>query len=258
MMNCEKCGKTVADDAAFCPYCGTRINRESKIAPKVNFCISCGRKLPQDAKFCSGCGKPINMNSFIENPKRKIEQTLQTNQTPPGNQGQQGMIKLQGEKDKMAAYLDDNGFVKQWLFKICGAIVIMGMFFPILDYGFFAIGFIDIFKMTDLEAGDEVAVVLFFFLLIQGSLVVTLMFAKEPIVIRNASLGGTGFLLLFRILPNLLIDLSQENEMSWGYAIGFQYGSGWIIMFIPFVVAAVVSVLLVDREKKVKRGGKIA
>lgn len=256
MMNCGKCGKTIADDTAFCPYCGMRVNREAQIEPKVNFCISCGRKLPQDAKFCSSCGKPINRNSFIENPKRKIEQTPRTNQTSLGNQGQQGMIKLQGEKDKMAAYLDDNSFVKQWLFKICGAVAFIGMFFPILDYGFFTIGFLDIFKMTDM--GDEVAVVLFF-MLIHGALAFGLMVFKKPIEIRNASAGGVVLLLVFRILPNLIVGLSLESEMGFGYGADyFQYGSGWIIMFIPFVVAAVVSVLLVDREKKMKRGGKIA
>ena len=46
-MKCIHCGKTVADEARFCKYCGTRLRRT---------CTECGAALDDDARFCSACG----------------------------------------------------------------------------------------------------------------------------------------------------------------------------------------------------------
>ena len=46
-MKCIHCGKTVADEARFCKYCGTRLRRT---------CAECGAALDEDARFCSACG----------------------------------------------------------------------------------------------------------------------------------------------------------------------------------------------------------
>ena len=46
-MKCIHCGKTVADDARFCKYCGTRLRRT---------CSVCGAGLDEDARFCADCG----------------------------------------------------------------------------------------------------------------------------------------------------------------------------------------------------------
>ena len=48
-MICNKCGKTIVDDAVFCSYCG---------AKQELSCEECGTKLPQDARFCHKCGAP--------------------------------------------------------------------------------------------------------------------------------------------------------------------------------------------------------
>ena len=47
-MKCIHCGKTVADDARFCKYCGTRLRRT---------CAHCGAALDDDARFCAVCGE---------------------------------------------------------------------------------------------------------------------------------------------------------------------------------------------------------
>ena len=46
-MKCIHCGKTVADEARFCKYCGTRLRRT---------CAQCGAALDDDARFCAACG----------------------------------------------------------------------------------------------------------------------------------------------------------------------------------------------------------
>ena len=46
-MKCIHCGKTVADEARFCKYCGTRLRRT---------CAACGAVLDEDARFCAACG----------------------------------------------------------------------------------------------------------------------------------------------------------------------------------------------------------
>lgn len=46
---CSECGKTVPEDARFCPYCGHQqlIFRQ---------CANCGKNLTPNARFCSRCG----------------------------------------------------------------------------------------------------------------------------------------------------------------------------------------------------------
>ena len=46
-MKCIHCGKTVADEAKFCKYCGTRLRRT---------CAVCGAVLDDDARYCASCG----------------------------------------------------------------------------------------------------------------------------------------------------------------------------------------------------------
>ncbi len=46
-MKCIHCGKTVADDARFCKFCGTQLRRT---------CSVCGAGLDEDARFCADCG----------------------------------------------------------------------------------------------------------------------------------------------------------------------------------------------------------
>jgi ribosomal protein L40E len=46
---CPNCNAPLANNAKFCPKCGTKI-------AAVAFCSECGAKLPPDAKFCGECG----------------------------------------------------------------------------------------------------------------------------------------------------------------------------------------------------------
>ena len=72
---CVNCGKDVAMDSLFCPYCGTKIekpapepeNTEEQSAaadegtkPAEKICPSCGYVEVPDAIFCSSCGTRID------------------------------------------------------------------------------------------------------------------------------------------------------------------------------------------------------
>ena len=55
-MFCNKCGKFIKDDTDFCPECGNKIVRETKVDNNVTFCNQCGKKIEGDTVFCPGCG----------------------------------------------------------------------------------------------------------------------------------------------------------------------------------------------------------
>ena len=50
--SCPKCGKKVAEDMKFCPYCGITM-------PEINRCQRCGKELQEDMTFCPYCGQSL-------------------------------------------------------------------------------------------------------------------------------------------------------------------------------------------------------
>jgi adenylate cyclase len=53
-MDCRNCGRTLDDDARFCPTCGLAVSLA---------CTSCGASLDADARFCQKCGQPVGGTS---------------------------------------------------------------------------------------------------------------------------------------------------------------------------------------------------
>ncbi len=80
MATCKTCGAELAENAKFCPKCG------SKIEPK-HFCSSCGAELQSNAKFCPKCGSnqiektQQNVNQSVVQLKEQIQQNLKSPQT---------------------------------------------------------------------------------------------------------------------------------------------------------------------------------
>ena len=70
MATCKTCGAELAENAKFCPKCG------SKIEPK-HFCSSCGAELLPNVKFCPKCG--TNQN---EKSQPAASQTVVQNKDP--------------------------------------------------------------------------------------------------------------------------------------------------------------------------------
>ena len=76
-MFCNKCGKFIKDDTDFCPECGNKIVRETKVDNNVTFCNQCGKKIEGDTVFCPGCGNKIVSNTVT--PTVTTNNTFQVN-----------------------------------------------------------------------------------------------------------------------------------------------------------------------------------
>jgi len=50
---CPNCNAPLANNAKFCPECGTKIDAQAK-------CVECGAKLAPNAKFCAECGTKVS------------------------------------------------------------------------------------------------------------------------------------------------------------------------------------------------------
>lgn len=70
MATCKTCGAELAENAKFCPKCG------SKIEPK-HFCLSCGAELQPNAKFCPKCG-----SNQLEKSQSATNQSVGQNKNP--------------------------------------------------------------------------------------------------------------------------------------------------------------------------------
>lgn len=251
MMICKNCGKPINDGMIFCTNCGKKVEIKESETNKSElvkrFCGKCGTQIPKNAKFCYSCGQPVGKNvdmkeSFGTVNQGSIKEVINSAE-----------IKQQIDvtKDKMADTFDKSGFIRNWFFKICGAISIIGLFFPILDYGFFSISLKDIFQLSDYFDDTVLLAIVILVLIVYGALIAGVIIYKDVFKIRNISIGGATLLLVFRILPNIIIGASVDNEFGGGYSLEYiQYGSGWWIMFLAFVVAAVVNWVLADKVKR--------
>lgn len=56
MKECPKCKSMIADNAKFCPECGTKVEN-------VRCCVKCGNEIDEDSIFCPYCGIQQNNNA---------------------------------------------------------------------------------------------------------------------------------------------------------------------------------------------------
>lgn len=73
MKYCEKCGKQLTEDDAFCPHCGSKVLQENK--DNACFCSNCGKEVSREKKFCAFCGTSVNSAS----PQEQQEEDSQNN-----------------------------------------------------------------------------------------------------------------------------------------------------------------------------------
>lgn len=53
-MFCIHCGRAIAEDSYFCPFCGKSTKHED-----LRFCTCCGKGITVDSKYCPYCGKSL-------------------------------------------------------------------------------------------------------------------------------------------------------------------------------------------------------
>lgn len=54
VVSCKNCGAEVAAEAAFCPSCGSKVERV--VPENMTVCTGCGALIEKNAKFCTKCG----------------------------------------------------------------------------------------------------------------------------------------------------------------------------------------------------------
>lgn len=55
-MKCKQCGYEIDDKLTYCPFCGTKTEKNEEIKA----CVSCGTPLADGALYCTNCGKPVS------------------------------------------------------------------------------------------------------------------------------------------------------------------------------------------------------
>ena len=55
---CPECGAEMPKTIGFCTNCGAKMPYIEPPAPVGRFCVNCGNKLAENAKFCPKCGTP--------------------------------------------------------------------------------------------------------------------------------------------------------------------------------------------------------
>lgn len=58
MRYCPQCGKSVDDEARFCPYCSQSFEKMFENQPKS--CLKCGKQIESNFAVCPYCGTPVN------------------------------------------------------------------------------------------------------------------------------------------------------------------------------------------------------
>ena len=66
LMFCPNCGIELAEGAAFCKECGTRVppSADSTMESRPR-CPVCGRELPEGAAFCKACGTRVDAGEYM-------------------------------------------------------------------------------------------------------------------------------------------------------------------------------------------------
>lgn len=278
---CKKCGKRISDESIFCEHCGATVTpveyadvtnvsepvekrpeQDKKLEEKGKeeknraaygykkdgaFCIYCGAELPADALFCHRCGNRT-LKSNEKDANNGTGSRMAANTTTMDSAKKQMATAAESLSEK----IESHEAIKKWGFKVCAVIAMIAIFLPIIDYGFYTMNAVEMIEVAttqnDLPAGIMLGILAVVFNL--GLSI--LMFALTDIdVIRYVATAGTVLLLGVRILPNLIIGASISSETGFGFGYDIvQYGSGWWLMFLPFLAATVESWALHIKEKQ--------
>ena len=78
MKNCTACGKPLADDAAFCRFCGAR----AVTTGGLHVCPVCGRQAAPGTAYCIGCGAELGRLAPAEPTPADSTPAAMPNPTP--------------------------------------------------------------------------------------------------------------------------------------------------------------------------------
>lgn len=134
MKQCPHCTAPIDDNAEFCVYCGSKIE-------KTPCCPNCGNAIEPGTKFCTNCGARLE-EPYAETTDATKEEVEEIEQTEPvaENLSEEENISINGERETMSATSEVSEYTEPWeeeksggkglLIKIGGvllAIVIIGV-----------------------------------------------------------------------------------------------------------------------------------
>ena len=76
MKLCSGCGHEIPVNMAFCPNCGTKIERpqpEPEPQPTQKVCPECGAAVDEDDVFCTNCGARVDSEESSEKDDEQTE-----------------------------------------------------------------------------------------------------------------------------------------------------------------------------------------
>jgi RNA polymerase subunit RPABC4/transcription elongation factor Spt4 len=80
---CRECGRTLPQDANFCPGCGADLRAETDDA----YCVECGSALAPDDEFCAECGAPRSATPRSEAPRSEAPRSETSGSEPTPRAG---------------------------------------------------------------------------------------------------------------------------------------------------------------------------
>ncbi len=279
-MICKKCGKRIPDESIFCEHCGVTVipaertdvtnvsepvenqsvqdkkqkekgEEDNKVAYKYKkdgaFCIYCGAELPADAMFCHRCGSRT-LKSKEKDANNGTGSRMAANTITMDSAKKQMTTAAEILSEKIESYES----IKKWGFKVCAVIAMIAIFLPIIDYGFYTMNAVEMIKLATAQSDLPTGIMMGILAVVFNLGLAILMFALTDMdAIRYVATAGTALLLGIRILPNLIIGASISSETGFGFGYDIvQYGSGWWLMFLPFLAATVTSWALHIKEKQ--------
>lgn len=72
-MFCINCGKELEDNAEYCAYCGTRVQRNTpKYETARSYCTNCGKQIDNEADICVYCGARVRRNGYKKDNSKTL------------------------------------------------------------------------------------------------------------------------------------------------------------------------------------------
>ena len=105
MATCPNCNKEVKENAKFCRYCGTKIEKE----PEFIYCDDCGAKLEAGATFCEECGANLGAPAKEEDPWadfKDFSQPKTVAEKVDSSKSKADMAKIKKDFEKGCAFYD--------------------------------------------------------------------------------------------------------------------------------------------------------
>lgn len=114
-MKCTQCGAEIIEGAAFCRYCGFKVDSSSE----KNFCPFCGETLTPGASFCRKCGRRLGIKEHLSEDCDKIDEV------EPPNRNDESSTKRAGFWNRLDGFIKGciiiGGFLSYLLILSCVA-----------------------------------------------------------------------------------------------------------------------------------------